>query len=63
MPVGMRDLRNKGITFEDYDLPYVKTVNGVATQEGEKVAWFKDLDGNIIAIWQQTGTGGLRMNR
>ena len=48
--VTMKDLREKGITFEDYDLPYLKTVDGVAEIAGTKGAWFKDPDGNILAI-------------
>jgi hypothetical protein len=31
-------------------MPGLKTVNGVATIEGEKSAWLKDPDGNIIAL-------------
>jgi catechol 2,3-dioxygenase-like lactoylglutathione lyase family enzyme len=48
--VTMKDLREKGITFEEYDLPYLKTVDGVAEMAGMKGAWFKDPDGNILAI-------------
>jgi catechol 2,3-dioxygenase-like lactoylglutathione lyase family enzyme len=50
--VTMKDLREKGITFEEYDLPYMKTVDGVAEFAGMKGAWFKDPDGNILAIGQ-----------
>ena len=44
------DLRAKGVTFEDYDLPEIglKTVNGNAAFEGSKAAWFKDSEGNIV---------------
>jgi len=46
------DLRAKGVTFEDYDLPEIglKTVNGIAEFEGTKVAWFKDSEDNIVNI-------------
>lgn len=48
------DLRKRGITFEDYDMPEigVKTVDGIATldENGAKSAWFKDPDGNILAV-------------
>jgi len=46
------DLRARGVTFEDYDLPEIglKTVNGVAEFEGFKAAWFKDSEGNIVNI-------------
>jgi catechol 2,3-dioxygenase-like lactoylglutathione lyase family enzyme len=45
-------LKEKGVTFEEYDLPEIKTVDGIATMEGVKSAWFKDPDGNIIALNQ-----------
>ena len=44
------DLRGKGVRFEDYDLPGLKTVNGIAELGGTKVAWFKDSKGNILSI-------------
>jgi catechol 2,3-dioxygenase-like lactoylglutathione lyase family enzyme len=46
----MADLRSRGVTFEDYDMPGLKTENGVATFGGLRAAWFKDPDGNILAI-------------
>jgi catechol 2,3-dioxygenase-like lactoylglutathione lyase family enzyme len=48
----MRDLRSKGIRFEEYDMPGLKTVNGVAAVDGLKAAWFKDTEGNILALNQ-----------
>jgi predicted enzyme related to lactoylglutathione lyase len=49
----VEDLSGKGITFEQYDLPGLKTdANGVAEGEGFKGAWFKDTEGNIIALAQ-----------
>ncbi|MBI2868885.1 MAG: VOC family protein [Chloroflexi bacterium] len=49
-----KELRSKGIVFEEYDIPEmgIKTVNGIATMNGFKGAWFKDPDGNILAIGQ-----------
>jgi predicted enzyme related to lactoylglutathione lyase len=46
------DLRAKGVAFENYDLPEIglKTTNGIAEFEGEKAAWFKDSEGNIVNI-------------
>ncbi len=49
----MRDLRNKGVKFEDYDMGDLKTVNGVANMGDVKGAWFKDTEGNIIALTQR----------
>ena len=46
------NLRSKGVTFEDYDLPGVKTVNGIAELGGIKGAWFKDPEGNILSVVQ-----------
>ena len=48
----MADLRSRGVVFEEYDFPGLKTVNGVAEMGGYKAAWFKDPDGNILAIGQ-----------
>jgi catechol 2,3-dioxygenase-like lactoylglutathione lyase family enzyme len=48
----MTDLRGRGITFEEYDLPGLKTVDGVAENGGMRGAWFKDSEGNVIAVVQ-----------
>ena len=46
------ELRAKGLKFEEYDLPGLKTVNGIAEAGGVKGAWFKDTEGNILSIAQ-----------
>ena len=43
-------LRERGVVFEEYDLPKLKTVDGVANVRGRDFAWFKDPDRNIFAI-------------
>ena len=48
----VRDLRSRGVVFEEYDFPGLKTVNGIADMGGERSAWFKDPDGNILAVGQ-----------
>jgi len=53
LDVEMKDLRSKGIKFEEYDLPGLKTVDGVATLGPDKGAWFKDTEGNILAVVQR----------
>ena len=53
----VRTLRGKGVDFEEYDLPEIKTVNGIAEMEGERAAWFRDPDGNIVAVAQRTASG------
>lgn len=54
-------LRARGITFEEYDLPGLKTVDGIAEVAGnypskggigELAAWFKDSEGNLIGLGQ-----------
>ena len=46
------ELKAKGVTFEEYDLPEVKTRGCIATDGGAKAAWFKDTEGNILALAQ-----------
>lgn len=46
----MSDLKSRGIHFEDYDLPNVKTVNGIAESPEARMAWFVDPEGNIVGI-------------
>ena len=44
-------LQDKGVTFEEYDMPGVEWANGVASMPGMgKAAWFKDTEGNILCI-------------
>lgn len=50
----MAALRAKGVVFHDYDLPGIKTENGVVDMDGERGAWFDDSEGNIISIAQPT---------
>lgn len=47
-------LESRGVQFEDYDLPGLKTVNHICTMEGEKAAWFKDTEGNYLCIHQES---------
>jgi hypothetical protein len=46
------ELKARGVKFEEYDAPGMKTVNGIATAGGAKAAWFKDSEGNILALVQ-----------
>jgi catechol 2,3-dioxygenase-like lactoylglutathione lyase family enzyme len=49
----VRVLESRGAVFEDYDFPTLKTVDHVATTPGiGKSAWFKDPDGNTLALFQ-----------
>jgi hypothetical protein len=47
------ELKKKGVVFEEYDMPGLKTVNSIATGGGASTAWFKDTEGNILAIAQR----------
>jgi catechol 2,3-dioxygenase-like lactoylglutathione lyase family enzyme len=53
-------LKARGVVFEEYDLPGLKTANGIAEIAGnypskgvgDKGAWFKDSEGNLLGIGQ-----------
>jgi catechol 2,3-dioxygenase-like lactoylglutathione lyase family enzyme len=49
------ELRQRGVVFEEYDLPGLKTENGIAFVGTERSAWFKDTEGNTICISQTIG--------
>src|SRR5262249_30912425 len=44
------ELKSRGIAFEHYDVPGKKSPSGVISAGGAKAAWFKDTEGNILAI-------------
>jgi catechol 2,3-dioxygenase-like lactoylglutathione lyase family enzyme len=55
------ELRGNGVVFEEYDLPGLRTVNGIAEVSGnypskggrgERAAWFRDSEGNLLGIGQ-----------
>lgn len=48
------ELRARGVLFEEYDVPGLKTVNGVADLGSQLGAWFRDSEGNILALAQAT---------
>ena len=54
-------LRVRGVVFEEYDFPGLRTINGIAEVAGnypskggvgEKAAWFRDNEGNLLGIGQ-----------
>jgi predicted enzyme related to lactoylglutathione lyase len=47
------DLKARGVTFEEYDFPGYKMQNSILTAGGARTAWFKDTEGNIMAISQR----------
>jgi len=50
LPGEIQDLETRGVRFEDYDLPDLKTVDHIAELGGEKAAWFHDTEGNILCL-------------
>jgi len=46
----VQELRARGIEFEEYDFPNLKTVDDIADLGSELAAWFKDSEGNILAV-------------
>lgn len=46
------ELKARGVVFEDYDFPTLKTVDSIATTGPSRAAWFRDSEGNIIGIVQ-----------
>ena len=47
------ELKARGVVFEEYDMPGVKMQNSIASGGGAKTAWFKDSEGNILAVSQR----------
>lgn len=48
------DLKDRGVVFEDYDLPDFSTVDHVCVLGAEMASWFKDPDGNVLCLHQGT---------
>jgi catechol 2,3-dioxygenase-like lactoylglutathione lyase family enzyme len=46
----MAALRERGIEFQEYDLPTLKTTNGIAQLGPNRGAWFRDPDGNTFGL-------------
>lgn len=46
----VNELKKSGVKFEDYDFPGLKTQDGIAEMGDGKGAWFKDTEGNLIAV-------------
>ncbi|MEO7366228.1 MAG: VOC family protein [Sphingomicrobium sp.] len=48
----VRDLKDKGVFFESYDMPGLEKQGDLYVAEGMKTAWFKDPDGNILSLFE-----------
>jgi catechol 2,3-dioxygenase-like lactoylglutathione lyase family enzyme len=46
----VRDLKQKGVAFEHYDLPGLKRDGDIHSAGDFKTVWFKDPDGNILSL-------------
>lgn len=46
-------LKKRGVVFEDYDMPGVRSPAGAVIAGGAKAAWFKDSEGNIMALIEE----------
>jgi catechol 2,3-dioxygenase-like lactoylglutathione lyase family enzyme len=54
----MADLGSRGVVFEHYDMPGIKTdADGVFDAGDFRAAWFKDPDGNTFAVTQRSAAG------
>jgi len=50
LPATLGSLRGRGVVFEEYDFPGLRTVEGIADMGSYSAAWLKDPDGNFIGI-------------
>ena len=48
----VRELKGKGVFFENYDLPGLEKQGDLYVAKGMKTAWFKDPDGNILSLFE-----------
>jgi catechol 2,3-dioxygenase-like lactoylglutathione lyase family enzyme len=55
----VRELRDRGVVFEEVDVPGLRTIDGIADVEGnypstesggERAAWFRDSEGNLLGV-------------
>jgi predicted enzyme related to lactoylglutathione lyase len=46
----VKELKARGVVFENIDTPSFKTVDGIFTMGDIKGAWFKDTEGNTLAV-------------
>ena len=48
----VRDLKEKGVFFQHYDMPGLEQRGDLYVGDGMKTAWFKDPDGNILSLFE-----------
>ncbi len=49
----MARLRSAGVVFEEFEIPGMRTENGVVETEDMRSAWFRDSEGNILCITER----------
>ena len=54
----VQDMEAKGVQFQDYNLPHLKTENHICTTDSEKCAWFMDTEHNILCVHETLGSNG-----
>ena len=52
----VQDMESKGVRFQDYDLPDLKTDHHICSTDAEKCAWFMDTENNILCVHERLGT-------
>ena len=57
LAAAVQELRSRGVQFEEYDGPGLKTRDGIADVGYARAAWFKDSEGNLIGIAQPAAEG------
>src|ERR1700694_923789 len=45
-------LKSRGVRFQDYDFPGLKTNHGIADPGYERATWFRESEGNLLALGQ-----------
>ena len=50
------ELKARGVVFEEYDMPGIKIENSIAMRGQRETAWFKDSEGNILAVSQRVSS-------
>ncbi len=50
LPATVASLRGRGVAFEEYDSPGLRTLDAIADMGDYRAAWLKDPDGNFIGI-------------
>jgi catechol 2,3-dioxygenase-like lactoylglutathione lyase family enzyme len=52
LQAAVTELRSRGVAFEEYNTPELRTLDGIGTTPVGKAAWFKDSEGNLLTIMQ-----------